>query len=120
MSSVSLESLEKASSGRRSFNWLNVLKFYKDRPSQFERLNLFKYIHHHWKSGETIDLHFFGWYDKATWPINETYAKYNLALFRPWRKAIEENKALNGAYRTTLETYMGDQEFPAKKRVQII
>ena len=33
-----------------------------------------------------------------TWPLKEEYAKWQLALFKPWEKSLEENKDGEGKY----------------------
>ena len=55
-------------------------------------------------------------YISPSWPPNEEYSKWSLALFKPWRQDIEETKASYSSYSEALQEFMYDDNFPRLKR----
>ena len=62
---------------------------------------------------------FFGYHDRPTWTLDDTYSKWTLTLFKPWRTSITELKADDGTLSTTLKNYMWNNQFPPQKRAEI-
>ena len=68
-----------------------------------------------------IDHHsFFGFNDKASWPLTEDYSKWMLTLYKPWRQLSDKLKHSDGTYKSTLETYMHDAQFPQRIKTSIL
>ena len=121
LTSMSNDQVETVASGKKLFTWVSIKQFYKKRPSNLSELSLFDCVVDYWSdAGSPWDPHVYGWHDKDTWPPTETYAKFNLVLFKPWCNSINDNKHEDGTFRTTLEDYMWDNKFPANKRIMLI
>ena len=44
---------------------------------------------------------------RPNWPLNETYAKWTLTLFKPWREAVDQDlKANDGTFESMLIHFM--------------
>ena len=117
---TSVASMALVADGRKSFTRSTICDRYKNRPAEQHSLNLFHFVYHHWSATETTTPQIFGYYDVATWPLKEDYAKYTLAIFRPWRNSLEYNRHSDGTYASTLEEFMFNELCPGKKRVQIL
>ena len=117
---TSVGSMALIADGCTSFTWATVCGRYKNRPVQQDNLNLFCFVYHHWSATETTTPQIFGYHDVATWPLREEYAKYTLAIFRPWRNSLEQNRHSDGTFASTLEEFMFNEIFPDKTRVQIL
>ncbi len=102
-----------------NFQWHNIQKRYRERPIELEHENLYTYCALHWHTSGPKPIQFFGFHDKATWPLDETYAKWMLTFFKPWRENIDTLKGVDGTFVTTLEQFMYDPQFPARKRAEI-
>ena len=120
VSSTSVGGMVAVAAGSKSFTWYTICERYKRRPDDDCDLNLFKFIYHKWSAKETTTPQVFGYHDVATWPLREEYAKYTLAIYKPWKVSLESNRHLDGTFASTLEEFMFDKEFPDKKRVEIL
>ena len=81
----------------KPFIWKIIIKKYKKRSDDLEEPNLYKWVVYHWKEGKLIVPQFFGYHDTVVWPLEETYAKWNLTLFKPWRDSIVDSKSDDGS-----------------------
>ena len=52
--------------------------------------------------------------------FDESNSKWTLAIFKPWRESIDELKDMDGSFSTSLQTYMFNPEFLARKRAEIL
>ena len=116
--SVDIESFGNQSD--KSFQWKNIVKRYSSRDDNLEHLNLYLFCVDFWKKGKATIPQFFGYHDVPTWPLDESYSKWTLAIFKPWRESIDELKDMDGSFSTSLQTYMFNPEFPARKRAEIL
>ena len=102
--------------------WENVVKRYTKRnfnaPGMME-MNVYRYIAQCWSQSHEYVPMFVGFHDKATWPPSESYAKWNLAIFKPWHKSIEETKDGFQSYSEALMEFMHDQNFPNLKKAAL-
>ena len=81
MSSIGLRGMDTSGSGGNAFTWHNIMSRYQSRPSDLSHLNLYHYVCKHWANNERTTPQLFGFHDIVTWPLIETYAKYNLVFF---------------------------------------
>lgn len=54
----------------------------------------------------------FGIHDLPTRPLQENYAQWMLALYKPWCQSIDELKGEDGTFASTLQYFMHDSQFP--------
>ena len=116
--SVDIESFGNQSD--KSFQWKNIEKRYSNRSDSLEHLNLYLFCVNFWKEGKITIPQFFGYHDVPTWPLNESYSKWTLAIFKPWRESIDEHQDEDGTFSTTLKKFMYNLAFPARKRAEIL
>jgi hypothetical protein len=83
------------------FEWSNIKQRYITRDEDLEEINLYTYCCKHWKQNDERPVQFFGYDDKATWPMTESFSQWMLTFFYPWR-AIEDLQ-MNGSFRAKLE-----------------
>ena len=106
---------------KKKFTWANIVQKYKARETQWEDFNIYKYCVYAWRDdGKKIIPQFFGFNDHPTWPLEESYSKWNLVLFKPWREQIETLKGRHTTYADALWDYIYEENFPASKRFQIL
>ena len=75
------------------FNWSNIVSRYNKRTNTLEEINLYMWCVHYFKEGKKIIPQFMGYNsENPKWPIDEKYAKYTLALFKPWRDRVVEGE----------------------------
>ena len=103
---------------KKKFNWENIKSAYKNCDNNLIDLNLYTFCVD-WKSIPRPPQ-FFGFNDQATWPLKEDYAKWMIALFKPWKNSLEELKGEDGTYKSTLEFFMYSKKFPSQKRAAIL
>ncbi|KAL7554626.1 hypothetical protein ACHAWF_018133 [Thalassiosira exigua] len=115
---------ERRSRSQKSFNWKIALKFYKDRPAtpELEDKNLYMYLVDYWDDKKQHVPQIYGYYNRASWPLREDFSKYTLALFKPWRNSIDDNKHPDdGTFRTTLLEFMWSvKHFPGQILAEIL
>ena len=71
---------------------------------------------HAWRAdGKKIIPEFFGFYDKANWPFDKLYSKWNLILFKPRRVSIQKLKDGYSFYANALWYFVYDENFLALK-----
>ena len=102
------------------FNWPNIQKRYSNRGDDLQDLNLYKWIVKFWKNDKDTIPQFFGYKHFPDWPLKEEYAKWQLALFKPWDQSFEENKDADGKYVSVLLEFMWTPDFPWHNRGDII
>jgi hypothetical protein len=74
-----------------SFVWRNVLHQYKTRPNTLHDISLYRFCCCHWPHDkQQKPVLFFGFHDKATWPLEESYSKWILTIYYPWIDTPEE------------------------------
>ena len=88
---------------RITFQWHNITRQYKTRPQELSTVNLYQYCSMHWHKNQVRPVQFYGYYNKPTWPLNESFSKWTLTLYKPWHKDIGELKAIDGTFKTSLE-----------------
>jgi hypothetical protein len=104
-----------------TFTWSNIVRRYKRRSPDLQYLNLYKWVAFHWSKTMVVPQ-FFGYNNTASWPLKEDFCKWTLAIFKPWNQSIDELKAGDGSFSTTLLEYMWDdlKNFPWKIRTEIM
>ena len=120
VTATSIPGMAMLADGSKSFTWATICNRYKNRPPNMCRFNLYHFIYHYWSATETTTPQIFGYHDVATWPLREEYAKFTLAIFKPWRNHIDSNRHSDGTFASTLVDFMFDEMFPDKIRVQIL
>ena len=96
-------------------------KRYKKRADHLEGVSLYDYVARHWRSdGKLTCPNFFGYHDRPTWPLNETYSKWMLTFYVPWRNSVDELKSADGTFATALESHMNDENFPEPTKAEIM
>lgn len=102
------------------FTWKNIEKKYKERSEEYDGENLYEFCALHWHASGPKPIQFFGFHDKATWPLEESYAKWMLIFFKPWRENIDTLKGDDNTFVSGLERFMYDPKFPARKLAEIL
>ena len=115
---MSLESLGD-DINKNNFQWPTIVNRYKEREG-LEDCNVYTYCAKHWSKSKDRPPQFFGFNDKPSWPLTEDYSKWILTLYKPWRQSSDELKHSNGTYKSTLETYMHDAQFPQRIKTAIL
>ena len=102
------------------FTWKNAKKRYSKRVGNDE-LELYSWCALHWVPRKTCVVQFFGYHDKPSWPLPESYSKWTLALYKPWRGKPEETLGDHATYASSLEAYLSDPQscIPRQTWVQI-
>ena len=90
------------------------------QPQEFSTVNLYQYCSMYWHMNQVRPVQFYGYYNKPTWPLNESFSKWTLTLYKPWHKDIDELKAIDGTFKTSLEQYMYDPMFPSRLLSEIL
>lgn len=64
----------------------------------------------------------FLWYlNRPNWPLDETYAKWTLTLFKPLRESFYQDlKADDGTFASLLIQFMWDADFPRSRLSEIL
>ena len=101
-----------------SINFHNICEQYRRRTQT--NLNIYTFCSKHWSKNKTYVPMFFGYKTQASWPPDETFSKWSLALFKPWIKSIEETKSGFDSYSEALCEFMYDDLFPNLKRAEIL
>ncbi len=73
-----------------------------------------------WKPGTRIIPQFYGNHDKALWPLDKSYSKWKLSLFKPWRVSVNELKQRHAGFPKALSIYIFDNMFPPRIRTEIL
>ena len=120
VTATSISGIASIADGSKSYTWKTICDRYKIRPPDIGHLNLFQYIYHHWSATETTTPQIYGYHDVATCPLRENYAKYTLAIFKPWRHSLDSNKHVDGTFASTLDEFLFDELLPDKTRTQIL
>ena len=81
---------------------------YKKRPVILEDINLYKFCANYWpRKNGTVQtskpVQFYGFHDKPTWPVTESYSRWNLTIFKPWQESVNNLKFL---YATFAEVFL--------------
>ncbi|KAL7537702.1 hypothetical protein ACHAXR_008006, partial [Thalassiosira sp. AJA248-18] len=100
-----------------SFTWDNVVRRYKTRPDATEDLNVYHWVAKCWRSNKRTPPQFFGYDNTPTWPLSETFSKWTLTLYRPWRQSPDETKANHESFKAALEDYLCQQDCRVPDRV---
>lgn len=114
---------DNGAKSEKAFHWDNIKRKYSSRDlSILGDMDVFTYCSRCWEPNRNIVPQFFGYLDKATWPLDETYSKWTLILFKPWKKKAEEVKGSYESYAEALEAYMKDDNcrLPARKLNEIL
>eukprot|EP00984_Skeletonema_dohrnii_P031047 scaffold23084_cov153-Skeletonema_dohrnii-CCMP3373.AAC.2 len=102
-----------------SFTWPNITKKYKNRPTDLEGLNLYKFVVFHWNQKKHTVPQFFGFPDHCTWPPKEEYSKWMLTFYKPWRHDVNSLKGEHESFAAALMEYYLDREFPDTIRAEL-
>ena len=94
------------------FQWPNIQRRYKRRPKELYNINLYKYCALHWSESQQRPVQFYGFNQRPTWPLDEKYCKWMLTIFKNWENNVDELKAEDGTFKSTLKTFMYSSEFP--------
>jgi hypothetical protein len=97
-----------------TFTWINIQRKYKARSTDLDSMNLYTFSALCWKPGKRIITQFYGYYDKALWPLDEPYSKWKLTLFKPWRVSVHDLKQGRADFSKALSIYMFDKMFPPR------
>ena len=97
------------------FEWSNIKQRYCNRDEILEEINLYTFCSKHWKQNDEKPVQFFGYDDKVTWPMTESFSEWMLTFFHPWR--VTEDLQMNGSFRTKLEANLFC--LPPQKRAEI-
>ena len=82
-----------AARNTKAFNWSNIVRGYSKQPPTLEEENIFRWCMYHFKPGKKNVPQFLGYNNKnPKWPLDEKYAKYTLALFKPWRGVMKKGE----------------------------
>lgn len=111
--------LPDAQINSNTFQWTNILKKYKNRCVDLENVNLYTYCADFWKQGKKIIPQFFGYFNRPSWPLEESYSKWTLTLYKPWHVSIDELKQGHETFAEALINFMQDPLFPPKTRTEI-
>jgi hypothetical protein len=115
LNSVPLDNLTGDTS-EKSFTAMGLKKYYAHRTEDYKNLSFYLYIAH----TKGIASNFFGFNDKATWPLREEFAKAILILH--WPHACHDLATLKveDSFAKGLEAVMHDDNFPKRILADIL
>jgi hypothetical protein len=113
------EGEDSGTSSSAGYNWASIVKAYNARDADLlDDVNLYMFVAKHYKKNKLVAPQFFGFYNKPTWPLDETYSMWMLTLYKPWQNSLDSLKE-GDSFVTALLDYMWDPAFPKKIAVQI-
>ena len=90
----------------------NILRRYKDRPSNLDHMNLYKFVAFHFYQDQVIYPQFFGYNKVGNFLPTENYSKIMLTIYKPWNNSIEEIlDNPEDTFSSHLMCYMYDEDF---------
>ena len=108
---------------KKVFTFPALVRAYKEKDPKYNDMSLYQYAAQVYVGSKNNHIvpNFFGYEDRPSWPVEESFAKSMLTLYHPWLYSVDELADLDGNFVPKFLEFMHDtKRFPQRITAKIM